>query len=176
MDATHTGQFYIMPFSGSRRGGPGNSGTLEFLEFYAHWKLHLDNSCLSYVSNGFNQFLPSGTKSSTNAVPKRSKALAFENCLNGVAFWYCNYWDNEELSNGGFVFARHVSSENPKTRLDKFHLCCISNVSARQFYGRIVNTLEMQHKLNLSKRLSVFSFKECRAKTKPRLEKFSLSR
>jgi hypothetical protein len=65
---------------------PRSSGTLEFLEFYAHRELHLDNSCLSYVSNGFIQFLLRGTKSSTNAVPKRSKALAFENCLNGVAF------------------------------------------------------------------------------------------
>jgi len=124
------------------------------------WKLpkrvlNLDNSCLPYVSNGFIPFLPRGTKSSTNAIPKRSKALALANCLNGAAFWNCNYRDNEDLPNGGFVFVRHVPSENTKTRLGNFHLCCISNVSTRQFYGRNVNTLEMQHKWKLSKRVNI---------------------
>ena len=65
---------------------PRSSATIEFLEFYAHRKLHLDNSCLSYVSDGFNMFLQTGTKLSTNTIPKRSKALTFENCPNDVAF------------------------------------------------------------------------------------------
>ena len=60
-------------------------------------------------------------------------------------------------------------------RLVKLNLCCIYHVSMKQFYGRSANTLEMQHKLNLPKRLSVSSLKECRTKTKPRLDKSSLS-
>ena len=51
-----------------------------------------------------------------------------------------------------FIFTQHSSNEHTKTRLDKFHLCCISNVPMRQFYGWNVNTLNMQHKWNLPKR------------------------
>ena len=39
---------------------------------------HLDNSCLPYDSDGFSMFLPTGTKSLTNAIPK-----TFE----GVSIW-----------------------------------------------------------------------------------------
>ena len=176
MDETLIGQFYIVRFSDSRRGGAGVVWNPEFLEFYAHGKIHLDNSCLPYVSDGFTSFLLTGTKSWTNAVPKRSKSLTFENCLNVIAFWHSNYRDNEDLSNRGFVVALHLLSANTKTRWDKFHLCCISNISTRQFYGRNANSWKMQHKLNLSKRVSVSSLNECRAKTKPPLDKSSLSR
>ena len=55
-------------------------------------------------------------------------ALTTEMCLNAAAISHSNYRDNEDLSNGGFVFARHSLSEDTETRLDKFNLCCISNV------------------------------------------------
>ena len=53
--------------------------------------------------NVINNFNESTTKSSTNALPKRSKALTFEKRLNAVTFWHSNYQDNEELSNRCFV-------------------------------------------------------------------------
>ena len=56
------------------------------------------------------------------------KTLTSQNCLDSVAFSQCNYRDNEELSNRGFVFARHSLKEDTERRLDKFNLCCISNV------------------------------------------------
>ena len=92
--------------------------------------------------------LPRGTKSSTNAIPKRAEALTFNNCLHGVELLHCNYRDNEELSNDGFVFARHVSSENTKTRLDNFHVCCISQCirapPIELFHTNTRNTTQMK--------------------------------
>ena len=160
MELRHTGQFlsvrllqaWIGPFAPAlpESQNPWILWAFSYIDnsFFTHRKLHLDNSCLSYVSDGFLPFLRRSTKSSTNVIPKRSKALACYICLNGVTFWHSNYRDNEEVSNSGCVVARHVSSENAKTRLDEFHLCCVSNVSMKQFYGRSANTLEMQHKLN----------------------------
>ena len=136
--------FRTAVFSGSSgKSKPLNSSSFSYIDnsFFTHRQLHLDNSCLSYVSNGFIPFLQRGTKSSTNASPKRSKALAFESCLKGVTFWHGKYRDNEELPNSGFVLARHVSSGHTKTRLGTFHLCCIPSVVMKQLYGRSANTL-----------------------------------